>query len=775
MASTNDRVKIGGNVSQSQIAVGSYILQIGDVNGGVVNIAAPAAASVFENRTRPVSLRPRPFPSMLDREAEIDSIKSALSTSNQVNLYGELGIGKTTLIRQIAHTPETKRYVDGVVYLMVRGQGLEDILQLLFDSFYTYGAGNKPTAGQMRQSLTNIRALIFLDDISLARENTSALLDAMPLSIFVLSSEVRSLWGEGQAVAVAGLPESASISLFERELGRSISEKEQPLIRKICLSLKGHPLRILQTAALVREGGKSLEEIYSALQSELPDKAVIKTSLDVLDKPQQRILAVLGALGGAMVSIDHLASLVLAPETEKALKGLISLSFIQVDGSRYGLAGSLSTSLAQVWDLAPWDDALIKHFGNWIIQNPGQDLLEDAAEALLRVIQKAGEKNEWPEVVRLGKALERVLIFKKRWQEWADILNLILKAARALSDRKLEAWVLHQLGSRAMCLELADSARQLLTQALDIRKAIGDQAGLQLSQHNLNVLLKLPLAGGRSSGCRRCLTCGAVGAGGALLLLIAGIILASFFSPQIPPPVSTPVFTDTYTPLPPHEDTPTFTASATPSPAITFTPTITNTPEPIVLFDFIANADKAEWQHYVSDADGGFSEPIKFVEKAVDFSPEDYVNGQELSYAGWEEKPPLEDDSFENLVVLAYPYGSFNSVSGRYDLRWLQIENQDQLVIRVGFKNVLIENSGSTSLGKSDGVDFLVSFEDASSEEITPIIEIYDLPDGQSYEKVIDLNTWTGHTGWFILQVDALSTSTLDYAVWMDAALQRRP
>ncbi len=100
----NQQLKIGGNVTDAQIAVGNYILQIGDVNGGIVNVAPPSAPIKFERRTKHVSLKPRPFPSLLDRAEESASIKSAIHSSASVTLFGESGIGKTSLLRNVLNT-----------------------------------------------------------------------------------------------------------------------------------------------------------------------------------------------------------------------------------------------------------------------------------------------------------------------------------------------------------------------------------------------------------------------------------------------------------------------------------------------------------------------------------------------------------------------------------------------------------------------------------------------------------------------------------------------
>jgi hypothetical protein len=229
--------------------------------------------------------------------------------------------------------------------------------------------------------------------------------------------------------------------------------------------------------------------------------------------------------------------------------------------------------------------------------------------------------------------MERGLILSKRWQAWADILNLILKAARALGERKVEAWALHQLGSRAMCLGQADQARELLTEALNIRKAIKDKAGLKVTQHNLNVLLRgsVPPNGGKPGG--RPWLLGKIALIIAVLMSTITTIYAAAPEPvkikyvpapiltalpiQLPPlPLPTPIRLDritpvvtftpsqfppslvpttltasipdaseTYTPTPTDTatststPTPTETSTITPEPSITPTPSITVTPD----------------------------------------------------------------------------------------------------------------------------------------------------------------------------------------------------
>lgn len=598
----NVQATIDGDI-KGQVAVGNYILQIGDVNGGVVNVAPQTQIPNYIKRTGTVNLRPRSFSALLDRENETASVKSALGTSTPVSLYGPAGIGKTSLLRGLSHQPETNQFRDGVVYLSISGLGLDDVLQSLFDVFHESQSNLKPTGTEIRIAMQGINALVFLDDIDLSRDDTSALLDALPGCMFVLAAVERSIWGEGQAISLAGLPVDDALDLFVLELNRSLDEREQAEVREICVLLGSHPLKVLQAASIVREGTATLSDVRAQIQQELDDD-LSKLSLAASTDTQRRLVAIMAAAGGVAVPVEHLRSISQSDVVVKDLQELVSLGLVQADGSRFQLAGELSGTISRLWDLTSWEDRLIEFLVEWLIKKPAQNLLDESLDLLVDTVHKAETKNRWLDVVKIGRGFERVLIFRKRWQTWLDILNLILKAARALGDRKVEGWALHQIGTRAACLGFNESARGFLTQALNIRQAIGDQAGVAITQNNLHVFFNIPLPpkAGRL-GCRRCLTCGAVGAGVAAIamVVIAGVFLLFRGFEPAPPPTSvprqvntvtvvipptitetlteTPINTDTPSITPSRTNTPTNTATNTPSMTPSRTPTSTSTPD----------------------------------------------------------------------------------------------------------------------------------------------------------------------------------------------------
>jgi hypothetical protein len=575
---------IQGDVS-GQVAVGSYILQVGDIHGGIVQIAPPSEGPSYSERTYPVNLRPRAFPSLLDREEEFAAVKTALQSSIPISIYGEEGIGKTSFVRQLSHLRETEKFPHGVVYLTFPESLPEDLRQTLFNVFYDCEATFKPTEAEVLHSLRDLQALIFLDDLNLENDDVLFLLNVAPRCVFVISSTERSLWGEGKLLHLQGLPGKVAMKLLERELGRSLSEPERGDAIKIVELLQGHPLRILQAASLSRESSKSISEILGKLQADVPKGAMLHAALNATSDDQKRNLAILSAAGGKPVLLEHLAAVSQDSNTQKTLQGLISLGLVESDGPRYSLTGDLATTLSSLWDLSAWEEALVNYFIRWLEKEAAPALIEKSAEALIYTLKRSGEKKRWREVILLGRALERYFILWKRWQAWAEILDLILKAARALVDRKAEAWALHQMGSRAMCLGDKELAQELLSQARNIRMAIRDRAGARVTQHNLEVLLRgSGTSNGRTTNVRRWII-GSFAVGLAVLLsailtiggMSRGLLpIPPIFSIIMATPTLTLTSTSTFTNTP--SSTPTATLTATPTTTRTSTPSPTWTP-----------------------------------------------------------------------------------------------------------------------------------------------------------------------------------------------------
>lgn len=541
-SSENIHVQIDGSVS-GQLAIGNNILQIGEIHGGIVNIIAPDKKPNFTRKPRPLYIRPHAFPGLLNRTGELGILVSAVQNSEPVSIHGQNGLGKTALLRTLAYHSAGANFPDGLVYFPARGKAVEDLLQDFFDCFYESDRPAKPSEAQLHQLLQGVCALILLDDIELGREQVSELINCTPQCILIFASRERCLWGEGRCIQLAGLPTPEALTLIERELGHSLEAEERALAEAFCETVSGHPLYVLQGAACVRQG-KSFLEVGDQFRE--PENTFAKTVLAEAADPQRRLLSILAASGNFPLSIDHLEAIGQVRGLDAPLKALQDLHLIQANSPSYHLTGSLALSLAKQTDLSDWENRVREYFVEWIKQNPPLPEVQDVLGMLLSLLEKADRDGRWQDVISLGRGLEKVLILKKRWQAWLQVLQWVLKAAHALGDRAAQGWALHELGTRNLCLGNLEPARQFLSDALRVREGLGDQAGAAVTRHNLS-LVPAPPAPPREtprSGPRPAPKAGAppvlkamLGFAGLVTVVVLGMLVWNASQPH---PTSTP-------------------------------------------------------------------------------------------------------------------------------------------------------------------------------------------------------------------------------------------
>jgi hypothetical protein len=596
VSASNVEALIEGQIS-GQVAVGNNIAQIGSNHGIVVNVIQPGQQPSSRPRPTPVQPSLRPFESLLDRTSEIEAATAAFRSSQPIELRGQEGIGKTSLLRYLAHHPPANVFPDGVAYMPARHQPLMDLLQSLYDAFYESDPSFKPTPTQIGYALQNKKAIVLLDDVELARDEVAALMDAAQGCVFVLTSSERHLWGEGQSVTMRGIPQADALGLIEREMERPLTSEEQVAARTLYTALEGHPLRLLQAVAMARDDRRSLADIARAVQTPSPSQSLTVQTLPSLSNPEQLVVMALAVLGGAPLNVESLSTLTGQANVVPVLEALQRRGLMQAHSPRYSLTGDLGQFLQQGHDLTAWAERILSYLTGWAETQQGvPERLLEQADAIVQMIGWGVRAGRWNDVLRLGRAVESALALGKRWGAWGQVLQWMLQAAQAQGERAAEAWALHQLGSRALCLGGMNIARSQLIQALRLREGSGDQAGAAVTRHNLNLLLGTPpspshsstppsTTGPAASGVSPWLT-GLV-AFVVITFLTAGGVGAWLLWPRSTPtpfvrstPTSVPSPTSgpspTWTPTPTHTQTPTFTPTST----RTWTPTSTRTRTP---------------------------------------------------------------------------------------------------------------------------------------------------------------------------------------------------
>jgi hypothetical protein len=517
--------QIDGTIA-GQAAIGQYVYQISGVHGGVVNLPAPEQAVRPQPRPTPVLRRPRPFPDLLDRETETRSALAALAAAQPVELYGEPGIGKSSLLQRLAYHEAASAFPSGVVHLHAHNRQPGDLCQKLWEAFYRCDRPYVPDHGTLVDGLQEQQALVLLDEVTLDRRSMEEVMDTAPACTFVVSSEAWVGARGVRALQVGPLPDPEAEVLLERALERPLTDDERGEVATLCDAVAGNPQRLLQAAAEVRTEGLPLSRAA---------RRAVREVLEALDAPRRALLGALAALGGARVGTEHVAAIAGAPDADELLPALAKRCLVRAEEDRWACAPGIAPPEAEV---DSWRERALAHFIGWA-EAPGAEPAAVAAEAdaLSCVLAWAGEHRRWPEVIRLAKAVEKPFSLAALPDAWEQALAWLERASRETEDRAALAFALHQRGTRAACLALPfASSRQLLTEALGLRQALGDHAGAAVTQHNLNVFFPGGAGPGRDDGGPRGPRRGTKRrlalAGGGVAMLVAGALLLPGFPGQ---------------------------------------------------------------------------------------------------------------------------------------------------------------------------------------------------------------------------------------------------
>lgn len=462
-------------------------------HGSVVNLApAYRRANV---RSRSVPMPANHLTDLLDRQLETEEAITTLQSGASVNFFGETGSGKTALLRSLAHHSQlAATFRDGVIYQRRRFHTADDVLQSVFDSFFEYDSDipARPTLTEIRQAFQGRRALAVLDDLNLPPAEV-AQIHSFPGLTLLSASHERHL-GQGiNAMPMLGLPLNDAVLLLEQGLGRSLTPDEQPHAKQLCNQVQGHPLRILQLAALARDEQQALAVIVERLRiAPSLDALTLKAAVS-LPEAERRVLAALVVFDGVSIRAEHLAALTGLPNVQTVLATLTRRYLVLEDNSRYYLSRAIAIALRQAWDLNQWVRRVLTYFHQWLERQTQLENLLPELDVLLQVTHLAVVTQQHSLVLRLAEALNVGLMMTGRWGAWEQIWQWALQAGRSQRDPGATALALHQLGTRSLIVNDPLTAHTQLVEALQLRHSLGDRPGSLTTRHNLGLLLTLPM------------------------------------------------------------------------------------------------------------------------------------------------------------------------------------------------------------------------------------------------------------------------------------------
>ena len=145
-------------------------------------------------------------------------------------------------------------------------------------------------------------------------------------------------------------------------------------------------------------------------------------------------------------------------------------------------------------------------------------------DVLLGVLERLDREGRHRDALRLARAITALLALLTRWVALVQTLRLALRTAHALGDIPGVGWARHELGTLSLGAEDAAAANSHLDAALRIREDLGDEAGAEVTRHNLAVL-RQALGPAPTPGPRPVVVAAIVA---GLLLLVSGGLAVAF-------------------------------------------------------------------------------------------------------------------------------------------------------------------------------------------------------------------------------------------------------
>ena len=170
-----------------------------------------------------------------------------------------------------------------------------------------------------------------------------------------------------------------------------------------------------------------------------------------------------------------------------------------------------------------------------------------------------------------------------------------------------------------------------------------------------------------------------------------------------------------------------------------------------ILYDFVANADKATWKNAKTNFPFFGTRPGDISNNPVD----------SRGFACWRTNVMLEDNKTYSKVLETHPEWVDNGeISGKYPT--ITVPANSKLIVKFGFLK------GATN---SDGVVAKIFFDDSKTP--VPIWgSDYKPYNGSLKSATVDLSSISGKVGSFILYVHTYKSSIQDWACWVDARIE---
>ena len=654
---TSANIQVGGNV-EGNIVVGNNNFVVNTNHGTIVYKAAPPQVRLRQFSPAP----PRSPRGFVNRKDEQIKLESWIAAKEIVLLHAPDGMGKTSLLKQVANSTAALAMPQGVLLLEsvdVNGQALgpADLIQRLFDALFESNPALKVDATSARTYLSNTRPLLLLDEVSLPEALLRALPDFFPQGAILISTDSPPR-GDYQRLAVGPLPRQEAVSLLVAKAGIQIEEQTRETLDLLCARLGDVSLAIIICANVMRELNltpeAALQELLQVSGSE-PMRGrqleqVFAFAFGKLRPQEQKIISSAALTPGISMTPEWLDTALGGEPSAPFLERLKAMGLLFENSPRLRLPPGFQL-VARRAAVMP-EGAVLSRLAAYLLASAETNLqnwefFNDELGNLFGTLAWAIRSSNWSIAIRLARTLDPYLSLRGLWDTWREVLDSVLSAAQQTGDRATEAWALHQLGTREIGVGARQPALDFLRRALDIRGELGDTVGMAYTQHNINFLVVPPAPPNENepkpqspkpsgSGLNPLLLIGAIGMAGLVGLAVLAILLRPFLCSPPPTIAPTPVILPTGATVKsiPDTVTPTILTATMTATALPPTPTLTSIPTPV--------GGGSGWIAYVSDSarnldiflmDIANPKPSRLTEsRADDNSPAWSPNSVELAF-----------------------------------------------------------------------------------------------------------------------------------------------
>lgn len=433
---------------------------------------------------RPSAPPPLPSRGVIGRKRE-RGVLSVLDAQGLVGVAGSHGSGRSEMLRWMAHSADAN-FADGSVHVRYETGGALDVLQEIFERVYFPEPNIQLTTKSASEHLSGLRLRVLLDDFDIGPDfDVELLRSALASSGIATTSLGTELLAHGPITNLDPFTADESVELFERCTGPRTADELLPL-RETFSAAPPLPKGLVVIGNAVAAGAMSLGEATAAFRA-------AAAANPALQPREEQIASILQTAFPAYVPRERLAEMVGtdAPadsaDLDRELAALNAQNLIRTGSPRYQWTGDNAVGLLDLDD----GPRLVDNVMTWLRVDPEPDHIVRDRALVLRAIEIASAARDDQAVFELAKRSELALMAGNRWDAWHEVLSAAENAAVSLGPTD-QAWAAHQLGTRSLGLGEEHAARAQLSEAVQIRKQLGETDAADLSRHNLNLLQPPP-------------------------------------------------------------------------------------------------------------------------------------------------------------------------------------------------------------------------------------------------------------------------------------------